>query len=418
MSEAPIPPDEKARLASLRAYGVLDTPEEQRFDALVRLAADICEAPMAVVNFVDENRTWSKAKVGVSVSEAPRSASFCAHAILEEALFVVPDTVLDRRFSRNPYVTGTPAIRFYAGMPFRGREGYRMGSLCVLDTVPRELTDAQQKALRALSRQVESELELQRTLRELTEACASSVRENAALKQLQSHQAELTTFLVHDLKNPLASLMVNAQFLDESPGLSPEARGAVGDMISAASILHQRVLNVLDISRSDDRGMRLRPVRMRPDEVFQAVAHDMGRRVREQGRTLHFHAGVPPVEILADAGLFRRVLENLVGNALEHTPPGSSIWLEAEALGDGSAEVRVRDEGPGIAARNREHIFEKYAQLEAPPASHSADAGNRGLGLAFCRRVMTAHGGRIWVDANRPHGTVFHLSWPASLQPI
>ena len=127
-------PDEEDRLASLKAYGVLDTPNEAAFDAIVREAARELNAPVALISLVDEHRQWFKARVGIDAAETPRSISFCTHAIRGPDVFVVEDATLDDRFADNPMVTGDPNLRFYAGAPLKTDSGKRIGTLCVLDT--------------------------------------------------------------------------------------------------------------------------------------------------------------------------------------------------------------------------------------------------------------------------------------------
>lgn len=147
--------DEPARLARLRGYGVLDTPAEQAYDALVELAAFICGTPISAVSFVEADRQWFKASVGLDVAETDRSVSFCAHAMVSGAeVFVVPDATLDPRFCDSELVTGPMRMRFYAGAPLITHDGFPLGSLCVIDTVPRTLSASQLSALRALAVQV------------------------------------------------------------------------------------------------------------------------------------------------------------------------------------------------------------------------------------------------------------------------
>ena len=151
-----------AGLAALQSYDVLDTLPEKDFNDIVRLAAHICGAPIALISLVDEDRQWFKAKVGLEAEQTSRAASFCAHAINRQGILTVPDAAQDDRFADNPLVTGSPHIRFYAGAPLLTPDGHALGTLCVIDHHARELTCEQQDALAVLSRHVMAQLELRR----------------------------------------------------------------------------------------------------------------------------------------------------------------------------------------------------------------------------------------------------------------
>jgi len=185
---APIPANDKKRLRVLWQYDLLDTMPEEVFDDLTELAARICEAPIALITLVDENRQWFKSKVGVTINETSRDISFCGHAICQSDLFIIPDATKDNRFAHNPLVTSEPKIRFYAGMPLVTPDGHAIGTLCVIDKVPRELRPEQKQALRVLARHVMTQLELRRRSHELTHA--RSEREQIE-KDLKKAHAEL-----------------------------------------------------------------------------------------------------------------------------------------------------------------------------------------------------------------------------------
>ncbi|GMR22318.1 MAG: hypothetical protein BMS9Abin37_0658 [Acidobacteriota bacterium] len=167
--KAPLPATEPERLEALASYDILDTPREPEFDDLTRIASYVCGTPIAVISLIDDERQWFKSAVGMDgASETPREHSFCAHAILDREMLVIPDTLEDARFKDNPWVLSGPAVRFYAGAPLVTEEGLALGSLCVADNTPRELTNEQRALLQALARAVVSRMEERRKLAELS----------------------------------------------------------------------------------------------------------------------------------------------------------------------------------------------------------------------------------------------------------
>ncbi|SAK65390.1 diguanylate cyclase [Caballeronia hypogeia] len=158
MLAAPIPENEPARLATLRTLRILDTPAEERFDRLTRLARRLFDVPIALVSLIDENRQWFKSCAGLGVQETTRDISFCGHAIMHEDVFMIPDARADVRFHDNPLVTGDPGIRFYAGQPLTVPNGTKLGTLCLIDTRPRELDAEQRGLLRDLAHIAEQEI--------------------------------------------------------------------------------------------------------------------------------------------------------------------------------------------------------------------------------------------------------------------
>lgn len=201
MVAPPIPKDEEDRLATLRDYKILDTLPEEVFDRLVAIASEVCRTPIALFSLVDEKRQWFKARVGLEVEETARELSFCAHAIAANHELLVDDTLHDVHFVDNALVIGTPNIRFYYGVPVRSHGGHPLGTLCVIDRVPRKLTDQQRVRLGELARQVETHLELRRI--------------NQDLNLLMDERAVMSSMIAHDARNLMTRVVGELELLAE-----------------------------------------------------------------------------------------------------------------------------------------------------------------------------------------------------------
>jgi GAF domain-containing protein len=252
----PIPRDEPERLADLHDYGVLDTPPEDAIDAITRLAAQICGAPIALVSLVDSDRQWFKSKVGWSQPETPRNIAFCAHAIMGRRLMVVKDATQDVRFAANPLVRHQPRIRFYAGAPLVSARNHALGTLCVMDRVPRTLKPEQAEALRLLSRVVIAYLDLRRELIQSRNGPpARARRTKAAPTSLDAGVRTRQEFLLqvaHELRTTAAAMVQLSILALKQTGAGP-ARRSVETLLSSAKALGDLGLDVLSFARTTAR---------------------------------------------------------------------------------------------------------------------------------------------------------------------
>jgi two-component sensor histidine kinase len=190
---------ERDRLEALRSYRIIDTPPEPAFDSLAQVAARVCQTPVAVINLIEDQRQWFKAEIGLGVRETPLNVSICAKTILQPGLLVVRDLTQDPRFDCNPLVTGEPRFRFYAGALLEDPNGLPLGTLCVLDYVPRDLSDDHAFVLQTLANQVMSQLELRRAMAERAAALAAS-------REAEQRQTLLVRELHHRIRNSLAMI--------------------------------------------------------------------------------------------------------------------------------------------------------------------------------------------------------------------
>ncbi len=195
MKPAPIPKNEKERLSALQELKILDTSIEASYDEIVAIAAELCETPIALVSLVDENRQWFKSSLGLDAKETARDISFCGHAILQDQLFEIPDSRTDDRFKDNPLVVGGPNVVFYAGVPLTTSKKFAIGTLCVIDSKPKKLTDFQRRVLTALGNQVGYLLEMRRLSNQVAEA-----------KAIEAALAVVATYN-HEINNPLTVAM-------------------------------------------------------------------------------------------------------------------------------------------------------------------------------------------------------------------
>jgi PAS domain S-box-containing protein len=313
---APHPLDEAARLVELERYALLDSPAEEAFDDLTRLAAQLCETPIALISLVDAQRQWFKSRVGLDACETPRDFAFCAHAILAPQLMEIPDALADPRFRDNPLVTGPPYIRFYAGMPLSGRDGHKLGTLCVIDRRPRQLSMPQREGLQRLARQVERLCELRLSARQHAEQAALQraildsagsamiatcpagriTRVNPAAEQLLGYDRQAL------LERPLASVLLDPEELaSRAEARSQELGRACPADFSLLSAQAQGDRPPLEWTYLRRDGSRL-PVLLTVSPVLDdsgallgyiTIAQDLSQRVQAQQRLQQIAAQLP-----------------------------------------------------------------------------------------------------------------------------
>lgn len=221
---ANLPADEELRLQDLYSYDLLDTANESDFDDLVELASRICNSPISTITLLDRDRLWFKSRKGLEGSETSRDFAFCSHAILQDEVFVVEDATKDERFHDNPLVTGDPDIRFYAGAPVVSPSGYKIGTICVIDKVPKKLSAEDERALLMIANQVSKLLELRKKnmiIRQRAEEIINLKTKtiNNVIKEQEDDKKQIAFTLHEDLAQRLASTLIFLDMAQQNDGI-------------------------------------------------------------------------------------------------------------------------------------------------------------------------------------------------------
>lgn len=310
-------PQETERLRELRRYGILDTEREQEFDELVALASDLCEAPVSVVNFIDQGRQWFKAEIGLGVRSTPLETSLCGHVILQDDFVEIPDTLGDRRMADNPLCLADPGFRFYAGAVLKGANGLPLGTLCVLDHKPRTLSDRQRNILRVLARHVMRELNLR-----------------VALDNEQMLRREVD----HRVKNSLASIgsLLAMKARREPVAAARLALEDASNRIRSLSSLHAELHDLAQGEKVDLRSL------------FRRITNDL-RQLLPDGIALSImvdqHQASPAL-----ANAFLLIVNEFVSNSVKHgLKSGSGTISIAIDAADPDWSITCRDDGTGTA---------------------------------------------------------------------
>lgn len=383
------------RVAGIRALEILGTPPRTDLIAVADLAARVCGVPMATISLLTDVEQHQIAAVGMPASVCAVEDSMCASTLEEEGTVVVPDTRVDPRFRDNPFVTGElGSFRFYASHRLVTRDGLAIGTLCVFDHEVRHLDEDQREALTTLSERVVDILELSLRSRELASTLAEVQAVRAALERSNERLSSFAGQVSHDLKTPLTSMSLSLSLIRDELAREPDEVGALPLLDRAISGSSRMAALIDEVLAFAQLGGNLRHDDVDLDAVLEHVRHDLGDRL--DGVTLE--AGPLPV-VVGDEVQLRSVLQNLVDNAAKFADPTrpAEIRLSAHRVPSGW-RVEVTDNGRGIPVAQLDRVFEPLVRAHPGVDGH-------GIGLATCRRIIEAHGGRIGLERVEPVGT-------------
>ncbi|MDQ8202436.1 GAF domain-containing sensor histidine kinase [Pelagicoccus sp. SDUM812003] len=397
MNHPPNPEDERQRLEALERYQILDTEAEALFDSIAKLAATICDVPIALISLVDAERQWFKARIGLDAQQTHRDHAFCSYAVLDpDQVMIVPDALLDDRFRDNPLVNGEPEIRFYAGAPIVTVDKQALGTLCVIDKKPRQLEPSQIEALRHLSRQVCANLDLR-------------IR-NKRLEELNKANNKLFSVLAHDIRSPLLSILSAGDLLrDEEDPLSPaEQKELLENVNTSANSALQIAENLLQKKEFELGHFSFKPSETSISETLETALLSLTGTFKR--KALRFEANVPSdASVWCDRAMLHSILLNLLSNAAKFTPRGGTITLSLRQT-DAATEIAIADTGAGIKPEVLQSLFK--------PGAHHTSYGTdgekgSGLGLALCRDFAAKNKGNLVLKSEYGNGTTAILTIPS-----
>ncbi len=422
VEEAAAPSAESARrLAALKRLNLLDSAPEQDFDDITRLIAHICQAPIALVSFVETNRQFFKSHFGIETHETPLSHSICKFAIQQDDVFVIRDTTKDERLRQNPLVFNDPFVRFYAGAPLKLDDGTAIGTLCVLDTEPRELTESQLDSLRLLARHVMSQISVRQKNAEQAKAIERLRVVEADLQTANQSKDRFLAFLSHELRTPLTPVLLTSSAMAVDERLPEDVRSDAR-MINRNIAMQMRLVDdLLDVTRLASGKLQIKAEPVEVNELIRQSVEICADEARQKQIDVTVPTLACPPLLRGDGLRLQQALINLLKNAVKFTAPGGRIGIEMNVLPSAEANAQpplaivVNDSGIGIEPAMLPTIFDAYDQ---GPVSTTTQFGGLGLGLAIARGIATAHGGTLEARSDGINcGATFTMTLPTMIRP-
>lgn len=392
-----VPDNEVKRLESVRQLDIINSLPEEAYDTITELASYICKTPIAVVNIVDADQNWFKSAFGTDITGSGRDVSFCGHTILEpETLLEIPNASKDERFKANPFVTGETAINYYAGVSLLDPDGHAMGTLCVYDTQENQLDEKQKVALKALGKQVELLLESRRKNNALEKLKRELNENNRVLK-------EFASTVSHDLKMPLANMIITADILKAkfSESLGKEGLDYIEYLKLSGLTLSDYINGLLDYYSSNGEESR------ENEEFFLNDLLEDIIDLLQIAENCEINLPDNNLKINGNSAAIGQVFMNLISNSLKYND-NERIIIEIDCVENREFfNFSISDNGIGIPLEKQGEIFELFTTVATKDRR-----GNRGhgIGLSTVKKIIESLGGTIKLTSSENQGTLFEFS--------
>lgn len=398
---------EKQRLQELYAYEILDSEAEEEFNDIVQMASKMCHTPISAISLIDIDRQWFKAQKGLTVSETPREHAFCHYTIQQNDVLNVPDAAADERFQHNPLVQGEPHIRFYAGVPLRSQNGYKLGSLCVIDTQPRErLSENEEEALRVLGRQVSRLLDLRLKNKLLENDLEIISKQKLTLQRADKMREELIQIISHDMRAPLQN-MESMIHLIEHNLLNPEelqiALRGIKEKVNHGKKLLSDLLVWAEAARNN---ASLSVVQFDARQVMQKELEHLSDLT--EGKDIELEIQAPrSIPMTQDVHILGFALRNILTNAAKYTEKGK-ISLRYKQNQEGHY-FSIADTGIGMGQEDIQKVLANQ-RLRSRPGTR--EEKGTGLGLMIVKRYIEKAKGTLHIESAPNAGTFVSFTLP------
>jgi signal transduction histidine kinase len=398
-----IPENEIERLRNLKSYAILDTLPEKEYDEITFLASQICGTPISLISLIDENRQWFKSHLGLEATETPKEYAFCAHAINDqESILIVPDSRVDERFHDNPLVTDNPHVIFYAGIPLVTPKGYALGTLCVIDNVPRKLSETQIQSLKALSNQLVRLLDLRISLIEIDKS-------RQELKELNATKDRLFSIIGHDLRGPIGGFKSLIELLISDYDLSDTS--SLVEVLQAiqktANSSYDLLENLLAWAKSQQNEIVYSPEEIELKPLVASII-DLHFELSKSKSISIVNNVTENTFIYADKNIIMTVLRNLISNAIKFSSEGQQVRISVDR-NDNEQIISIEDNGVGIKPDDLAKLFKNSEHFTTYGTNGEKGSG---LGLLLCKDFVENNCGRIWAESEQGKGSCFKFSVP------
>ena len=364
---------EKERINILKKYDILDTPPDGSFDRITQLAATLLHVPISIVTLVDTDRIWFKSRYGIDTNQIDRDPGLCSSAILSDDVYIVEDAVKDPRTLANPLVAGIFGLQFYAAVPLKVRGGYNLGTLCVIDKNPRQLSEADKEVLKGLADILIDQIELRLEARKAV-----------------SKQNQLLNIAAHDMKNPLTIIPLWTDLINQEKSGSEKIDQMCHKIKEASSKMIRVINDLLEAARIESSEVQLNFDKINFTDLIEGVIATNKIIAGNKNQTLNF-TSQENLFVYADEQKLTVIADNLISNAIKYSTKDSTISIEIKER-DNKVIMEVKDEGMGFSEEDKKYLFQRFVRLANRPTGGENSAG---LGLSIVKDLVEAHHGTV-----------------------